>query len=125
MSLIADYVLDAAVDAVREATRLFVCKLEPTTYAEASSTYMLGTKTSPTMGAASDRAGGGRKTTVSAITDGVVNPGDTDEPSEWWALADHVNSRLLAVGPITSGQILVNGNTFTLTAFDVGFPDAA
>lgn len=122
MSLIADYVLDAAVEKVREATRLFICSAEPTSYAEASSTYKLGTKTSPTMGAVGDRSGGGRKTTVSAITDGAVESTNT---ATHWALCDHSNSRLLAVGPLSASQAVTNGNTFTLAAFDVGIPDAA
>lgn len=125
MALIADYCLDGLVEKVREATRVFICATEPTTYAEASSTYMVGYKNSPTMGAASDRSGGGRKTTLAAITDGVVNTGGGGDSDMYFALADHVNSRLLVVGPLTNDQLLVDGNVWTLTAIDIGVPDAA
>lgn len=125
MPLIADYCLDGLIEKVREATRLFICSAEPTTYAEASSTYMVGYKNSPTMGAASDRSGGGRKTTIAAVTDGVVNTGGGGDSDMYFALADHANSRLLAVGPVTNDQILFDGNTWTMSAFEVGVPDAA
>lgn len=125
MPLIADYCLDGLVEKVREATRLFICSAEPTTYTEASATFMVGYKNSPTMGAASDRAGGGRKTTVAAVTDGVVNTGGGGDSEMFWALADHVNSRLLATGALTNDQVLIDGNTWSTTAFDVGVPDAA
>jgi hypothetical protein len=121
MPFIADYALDGLVEKVREATRLFITSQEATTWAQASSTYNLGTKTSPTMGAVSDRTGGGRKTTISAITDGTVNSTGT---ATHWALADHANERLLATGSLTSSQSVTSGNTFSLTAFDVGVPDA-
>lgn len=118
----SDYALDALVEKIREATKLHICSALPATYAEASSDYMLGTKDTPTMGAVSDRTGGGRKTTVSAITDGAVNPGA--DTAAFWALVDHANSRLLAAGELTNDQLVVNGNTFTLAAFDVGVADA-
>lgn len=125
MPLIADYCLDGLVEKIREATRVFICSAEPTTYAEASSTYMVGYKNSPTFGAASDRTGGGRKTTLAAITDGVVNTGGGGDSDMYFALADHANSRLLVVGPLTNDQLLVDGNIWTLTAVDIGVPDAA
>jgi hypothetical protein len=125
MPYLNDYCLDALVEKVREATRLFICSAEPTTYAEASSTFMVGYKNSPTMGAVSDRTGGGRKTTVSAVTDGVVNTGGGGDSDMYWALADHANSRLLAVNAVTNDQVLIDGNTWTMAAFDVGVPDAA
>jgi hypothetical protein len=122
MPLIADYCLDGLVEKVREATRLFICSQEPVTYAEASSTYKLGTKTTPTMGAASDRTGGGRKTTVASFTDGAIEATAT---ATHWALCDAANSRLLATGSLSASQAVTNGNTFSLAAFDVGVPDAA
>lgn len=125
MPMIADYCLDGLVARVREATRLFICSADPTTYAEASSTYMVGYKNNPTMGAESDRAGGGRKTTISAVTDGVVNTGGGGDSDMYWALADHNNSRLLATGALTNDQVLIDGNIWTLGAFEVGVPDAA
>lgn len=123
MSLIADYVLDAALAKLdTEANRLDICSQEPTTYAEATSTYTLGNKTSLSVGAPADRSPSGRKVTVAAITDGSVTGTGT---ASHWAIVDTGNSRLLATGALSSSQAVTNGNTFTLGAFDIGIPDAA
>jgi hypothetical protein len=121
MPLIADYCLDALVEKLREATRLFINSSEPATYTAASSTVKLGTKTTPTMGAVSDRTPNGRKTTVAAFTDGAV---EATGAASHWSLADHVNSRLLSAGSLAASQSVTTGNTFALAAYDVGVPDA-
>jgi len=92
----------------------------PTSYAEATSTYSLGNKSSPSVSAPSDRTGGGRKVTVSAITDGNVTATGT---AAFYALCDTANSRMLAQGSLNSSQAVTSGNTFTLSAFDIGIPD--
>ena len=127
MALIATYVLDGACAKVQEATRLDICRLEPTTYTQATSTYTLGNKTSPTIGAPATDGGTGRKVTVSAITDGTVTDTSTTvaNDAEFWALTDVANSRLLVTGTMAAAQFVTSGNTFTLTAFDVTFPGAA
>lgn len=123
MAVIGDRVLDNGLTTLdTEANRLDICSTAPTTYTEATSTYTLGNKTTPTIGAPGDRAGGGRKVTVSAITDGSVTG---DGTASYWAITDTGNSRLLAAGDLASGQSVSNGNTFTLTAFDIGIPDPA
>lgn len=109
-------VLDTLVE------NLYICSTLPTTFAEASSTYKLGTKATPTVSAPSDRTGGGRKVTVSAITDGTVSANGT---AGFYALTDDSASKLLAQGDLASTQVVTSGNTFTLTAFDVGIPDPA
>ena len=62
------------------------------------------------------------KITVDAITDGSVNDNAT---ADYWALTDNSLSKLLVWGDLASAQSVTSGNTFTLTAVDVEFPDPA
>jgi hypothetical protein len=105
-----------------EVNVLHICGTLPTTYTEATSTYSLGNKSSPTVSAPSDRTGGGRKVTVSAITDGAVTATGT---AAFYALCDTSGSRMLAQGSLSASQAVTSGNTFTLGAFDIGIPDPA
>jgi len=109
-------VLDTLVE------NLYICSTLPTTFLEASSTYKLGTKAAPTISAPGDRTGGGRKVTVSAITDGAIS---ADGTAGFYALTDDSASKLLAQGDLAATQVVTNGNVFTLTAFDIGIPDPA
>lgn len=125
MAFIADYVFDNGLTVLdTEANRLDICSQEPVTYSEATTdgTYSLGYKTSLSVGSPEDRGGGGRKVVVAAITDGTVTETAT---ATHWAVSDTGNSRLLATGALSSSQGVTDGNTFTLTAFDIGIPDAA
>ena len=128
MATIADYVFDAALAKFdTEANRIDVCSSEPTTYTAATTTpassgVSLGNATSISISAPADRTGGGRKVTVSAITNGSVTYSAT---ATHYAIVDTVNSRLLATGSLSASQSVTSGNTFTLTAFDVGIPDPA
>jgi hypothetical protein len=123
MALIADRAYDAALSLLQtEVNRLDICSAEPTSYAQATSTLTLGLKVNPTLSAPADRTPNGRKTAVSAITNGSVTATGT---ATHWALSDTVNSRLLAAGPLQASQAVTSGNVFTLNAFDVGLPDAA
>lgn len=101
---------------------LYITSQEAATYAEAQTTYKLGTKATPTVSAPADGDVSGRKVTISAITDGVV---DSTGTATHWALTDNSASRLLAAGSLASGQSVTAANTFTLTAFDIEFPDPA
>lgn len=123
MALIGDQVYDHGLDALdTDANRLDICSQEPANYTEAMTTYTLGNKVPPTIGAPADAAGGGREVDVSAITDGsVTGTGDASH----WAITDTINSRLLAAGPLASTQGVTSGNTFTLTTFKVTLPDPA
>lgn len=123
MAYLNDRVLDNGLTVLdTEATRLDICSQEPTTYAEATSTYTLGNKTSLSIGAPADRTPSGRKVTVAAISDGTVTGTGT---ATHWAIVDTGNSRLLATGALSASQSVTSGNTFTLTSFDLGIPDAA
>lgn len=125
MSYLNTRVHDAALQVLTsEVNRLDICSAEPSTYGEASSTYTLGNKANPTVGSPSARTGGGRKVSLSAIEDGSVTATGANNATHF-ALVDTVNSRLLAAGPLGATVSVTGGNTFTLTAFDVGIPDPA
>ena len=121
MSTIADRVLDSGLETLtNEANRVDVCSQEPTTYAEATSTYTLGNTTTVTISSPADRSGGGRKVTLSAISDGSVSGTGT---ATHYSISDTTNSRLLVTGSLTASQSVTSGNTFSLEALDVGIPD--
>ncbi len=105
-----------------EASHLYINSTQPTTYTEAITTYALGVKATPTVGAPAAKAGGGREVTVSAITDGTVSGTGT---AGFFSLVDSTNSRLLAAGPLSATQSVTSGNTFTLTSFKIGIPAPA
>jgi hypothetical protein len=121
MALIADYILDLALAEFDTATTtLYITSAEATSYAQASSTYALGNKSSLSIGAPADRSPNGRKVTVAAITDGSVTGTGT---ATHWAITKS-GTTLMATGSLSSSQAVTSGNTFTLAAFDIGFPDA-
>tara|TARA_R100000951_G_scaffold37517_1_gene32058 strand:- start:201 stop:572 length:372 start_codon:yes stop_codon:yes gene_type:complete len=103
-----------------EANVVHVTSAEATTYAQATSTLTLGNSTSLSIAAPSDRTGGGRKVTVSAISDGSITGTGT---VTHYALVDTTNTRLLATAALTASQSVTSGNTFTLASFDIGIPD--
>lgn len=120
--IIGDRVFDEGLDILTtDVENLYICSSQPTTFTEASSTYKLATKASPTITGPTDGgAGGGRMVTVSAITDGVVNSNGT---AAWFALTDDSNSELLISGNLASSLAIATGSPFTLTAFNIQFPD--
>lgn len=119
MAYLNDNVLDAALSYIStNTTTLYICSAEPSTYTEASSTYALGSKSSPSVGAAQDGDTSGRKSTISAITDGSVATSGT---ASHWALTS--GSILIAAGSLSASQAVTSGNTFTLTSFDIEIPD--
>lgn len=121
MAFLADYILDLALAELDTATStLYITSAEATNYTQASSTYKLGTKTSLSIGAPADRTPNGRKVTVAAITDGVV---DSTGTATHWAITKS-GTTLMATGSLSASQAVTSGNTFTLAAFDVGIPDA-
>jgi len=125
MSYLNDRVLDFGLDVLdTEANRLDICSQEPTTFGQATTdgTYSLGNKTSLSIGSPAARSPSGRKVTVAQITDGAVTETAT---ATHWAITDTVNSRLLATGSLSAGQLVTDGNTFTLAAFDIGIPGPA
>ena len=121
MASIADRVLDNGLTVLdTEANRVDLTSQEATTYAEATSTYTLGNKTSISIGSPTDRTGGGRKVTMAAISDGTITGTGT---ATHYAIVDTTNSRLLVTGSLTASQSVTTGNTFSLEALDIGIPD--
>lgn len=113
-------VLDALLSYISgNCENLYICNAQPTTFAEASTTYKIGTKASPSFtGPADDTSG--RKVTLDAITDGTVSATDT---ATWFALTDDSLSELLLAQELSSSQGVSSGNTFTLTASVINVPD--
>lgn len=113
-------VLDLGLNVLdTEATHLFICSSEPTTFTQATSTFALGNKNfgagavygSPAAGGATNS----RKVSTAAVTDGAVTASGT---AGWVAAVDNANSRLLAVYALSATQVVTSGNTFTLGSFD-------
>ena len=122
MALIADQALDAALSYIgTNCENLYICSTEPTTFAQASSTYKLGVKATPSIGTP-ENGTSGRKIVVAAITDGTVSATGT---AGFVALTDDSASLLLAVKELSATQAVTSGNTFTLTEFDITIPDPA
>lgn len=120
MSFLHDRVLDNGLSVLTsEVNKLTICSQEPQTFAQANATYALGSKVSPTVSSPVAATPTGRKVTVSAVSDGAVSASGT---ATHWALLDTANSRLLAASALAGSQSVVNGNTFSLTAFDVAMP---
>jgi hypothetical protein len=121
MATIADRVLDNGLTVLdTEANRVDITSQESTTYASATSTHTLGNATSITISAPADRTGGGRKVTLSAISNGTVTGTGN---AQFYAITDTTNSRLLVTGSLTAAQQVTSGNTFSLEALDIGIPD--
>lgn len=121
MAFLIDNVFDSGLSyAQTNGTRIDICSQEPTSYAEATSTYTLGNKTGLTTGAPQDGATDGRRVIVPAITDGSVTGTAT---ATHWALTDGAGI-LVATGSLTASQSVTSGNNFTLDAINITLRDA-
>ena len=122
MAFLNDDIFDQGLDwADTNGTRIDICSQEPTSYAEATSTYTLGNKTGLNTGATQNGATDGRRVIVPAISDGSVTSTGT---ATHWALTDG-SSALVATGALSSSQGVTSGNTFTLDAISLTIRDAA
>ncbi len=115
MTMIADYVLDGALDKFDEATHLHICSSEPANFAAVAG-VSLGNKAGPTFAAFAAGTPSGRKVQMNAITGGNVTATGT---AQFWALVDQTNSRLLGTKGLAANQSVTNGNTFSLPAVDI------
>ena len=119
MAFLNDRVLDNGLAVLNtESTHLHICSTEPVAFAGVAS-VSLGNKAALSVGAPAARSPNGRKVTVAAITDGNVTGNGT---AAFWAITDVTNSRLLAAGPLAASQVVTTGNTFAVSAFDIGKP---
>ena len=105
-----------------EANKITITSQEAATYAEGNATFALGSSTTLSIAAPSDRSAGGREVVVAEVTDGSVAVSGT---ATHYAILDTVNSRLLATGSLSASQAVSAGNTFTLGSFTIGIPDPA
>lgn len=119
-----DRVLDLGLNVLdTESSHIYICNTEPTTYVQASTTYLLGYKSFGAGGCFGAPAAGspnGRKVSSVAVTDGTITTSGT---AAWWAIADVPNSRLSAHGSLSASQVVSSGNTFTLATFDIRIPN--
>ena len=124
MPMLYDEVLDGGLDILtNNGDQLNITDTaEPTTYSLATTdgTNSLGVKTGLVIGAAEDAATG-RKVVVPAITDGVVHETGT---AAYYAITNGSDT-LNATGELSSSQAVTDGNTFTLTSFEITIPDPA
>ena len=121
MAYINDEVFDQGLDyADTNGTRLDICSQEPTTYAEATSTYTLGNATVNT-GATEAGDTDGRKVVVPAVSSQVVTSNGT---ATHWALSDG-SSVLIATGALSASTAVVTTGVWNLAAFDITIRDAA
>lgn len=122
MAFILDAALDAGLNrACDNVENLYINSAEPATFTAASSTNRLGTKASPSIGAAQDGVSNGRRRVIAAITDGVVN---TTGTATHWSLTDDSASELMVTGALSSSQGVTASNTFTTNAINITFADA-
>lgn len=122
MPMITDSALDALLNYIdTNGEKLHICSAEPANYAGVAG-VTLGNKTSPAIAAPSDRSPNGREIVVAAISDGSVT--GTGTATHWCIVKDSATSELLAAGALASSQGVSSGNTFTLTQFAIGVPDA-
>lgn len=113
-----DLVMDAALDKIATGTILTVCSTQPTTRAEAVTTYKLADVVIDSGDfAKANGDASGRKITVSQQAD---IPVDTSGTATHIAICD--GTILLLVTTCTS-QALTAGNTVTVPAFDDEFAD--
>jgi uncharacterized membrane protein YebE (DUF533 family) len=123
MAGLQDRVLDLGLNVLdTEATHIYLCSADPSTFTAASSTNALGNKNFGAGAAVGSPAAGspnGRKVTTAAVTDGTVTATGT---ATHWALTDNTNSRLHAAGPLSASQAVTSGNIWTLAAFDIRIP---
>lgn len=106
--------LTSRVDAIH------ICSQEPTTFTEATNTYALGVKNSPTISSPQPGDTSGRKVEASAFNDGSVNANGT---ATYFAWVDTVNSILYAVEQLNGSQPVTSGNSFSLDTHSVTIPE--
>lgn len=122
MAYLNDDVRDNGLAKLADVDEIHVCSQEPTTYAEATSTYTLGNKGTPTLSAIQTDGAGGREVEAAAFTDGSVTASGTATHFAW---VDTVNDILYATKALSSSQAVTSGNSFSLNAHAVGIPGAS
>lgn len=120
MALITDNAFDAALAYIStNGTSLHILSQAPTVYADVA-TYTLGNATPGYTGPA-DGDISGRKITVNAVSSGSVTGSGT---ASHVAITNGTNEIILWQA-LSASQVVSSGNTFSLTAFAITFPDPA
>jgi len=124
--LCPDAVLEVFLGRIDDADRMFVCSTQPSTYAEAATTYNLATATmTPGNGNGdftfSDGDTNGRKVRMTQKSNQSIASSGT---AQHVALGLTTGSVLLYVTTCTS-QALTSGGTVTIPVWDVEISDAA
>lgn len=103
-------------------TTITVCSSEPTTFAQANATYLLGFNSFGASNAFGSPATS--STSLRAVTSGAITAGTitTSGTANWWAAIDQTNSSLYAHGSLSASQVVTAGNTFSLAAFNISIP---
>lgn len=119
---IPDAILDKTLDEIASATKQVLCSAQPTTYAEANSTYALADvviDSGDFTKANGDTSG--RKVTISAQTGVLI---DSSGTGTHIALIRTADSTLIYVTTCTSQAVTANGsNTVNMPAWDVELAD--
>lgn len=113
----SDVVDNGLNEIVTDGATVFVCSARPTTYAEASSTYKLGSASIIFNSPVAAMAGNGRKITSNPVSGGVITG---DGTVSHWAVCDA--SRLLATGGIDANEAVTDGWEFSLGALSLVLP---
>lgn len=110
--------LDAQLDYIRDRVEtLYLCSSRPTTFAQASSTYKLATKSTPVLSAPADSGiDGGRKMVVTQIIDGVT---DATGTATYFALTDDSASELLLASELDVDKDVIAGEEFRMDSFNI------
>lgn len=122
--IVSARVLDFGLSELADiADKIYLCSAEPTTYAEATSTYALGVKDfgSPggAFGSPTPASPNGRRVASIAVSDGVASVTGT---AVYWAAVDSAGSRLLVRGPLATLKSINAGDIFTMASFDITEP---
>lgn len=119
---IPDAILDKTLDEIATATKQVLCSAQPTTYAEANSTYALadividGTDFTKANGDTN-----GRKVTIGAQSGVLI---DSSGTGTHIALIRTADSTLIYVTTCTSQAVTANGsNTCNMPAWDIELAD--
>jgi len=117
-----DVVLDLGLNVLDTLpTHINICNTEPTTYAQATTTYLLGFKSvaaGSVFTAPAAASPNGRKVASVAVTDGTITTSGT---AAWWAIT--ATNTLYAHGSLSASQAVTSGNTFTLASFEIRIPN--
>jgi hypothetical protein len=103
-------------------THITVCAAEPTSYAIATSTGLLGFNSfgaSNAFGVPATSSASLRAVSSAAVTAGTIT---TNGTANWWAAVDETNSSLYAHGSLSASQVVTAGNTFSLASFNISIP---